>query len=336
MKKHKGKILLEEYSKIIDKNIEDFFESKTGDLSDGSLVNKVLESLKESCLAPGKRFRPALLYYSYRSFAGQDFEMINRVAVAIEFIHVFLLIHDDIIDHSDYRRGRPSCYQEFGNDLAILSGDLLGSFVFEICSKSLSDEYLAKVLEVISDTLTITIYGQFMEIDLQNQNQIDISSLTKVYRSKTAQYSFALPLKIAGICSDLDMDLSEDVDRISNYMGIAFQIKNDILDLSGEDMGRDIKNRKQTLIRCYAEKNFNNFQLKTFNQIFEKLEITDRDVDMVVNLYAEVGAIDYVREYAGFLVRKAFVDFDNFEKKYFGGGTRSDLRQILEYISTMQ
>lgn len=204
------------------------------------------EAMRYSVLSGGKRIRPALLLT-----VGEDLEFEEKqlldLAVAVELFHTASLIHDDLpsIDNSDYRRGKPTCHKVFGEGIAVLAGDGLFFRAYEIVSKLGNVVLIREFSEMAFDLLI----GEAMDVEFEKRGYATKEQIEKMYEFKTGAlfgFCFSAPLVLAG------MD-HEEMKRLGRIFGVAFQIYDDLKDLSGDveklgkDTGKDVN--KITLIK---------------------------------------------------------------------------------------
>ncbi len=215
------------------------------------------EAMRYSTLGGGKRIRAFLVLEFCKLFGGTE-EMAMPFACAVECIHAYSLIHDDLpcMDDDDLRRGKPSCHIQFGEAQALLAGDGLLTFAFEIAS---SNPYVSpKAIKLAVSTLAKQAGAKGMvggqTLDLENYVE-NYNDLRKIYLKKTGALIFASCL--LGYFAACDKPRTDDIENIRLYaeaIGLAFQIHDDILDVKsdtttlGKMVGSDIKNNKKTTL----------------------------------------------------------------------------------------
>ncbi len=209
------------------------------------------ESMRYSLLAGGKRIRPVLFFAGLDAF-GLDYLQEKSLAAAIECIHTYSLIHDDLpaMDNDDFRRGKPSCHKVFGEDNAILAGDALLNLAFELCLTAKMDEgHLSAVKRLISAAgADGMIAGQSADI-LWSGRRGGEGELLFIYRHKTGRLLSA-PLEMAAI---LGGGNAEAVGSFGMDLGTLFQITDDLLDEKGSErrMGKTLgKDRLEDKLTC--------------------------------------------------------------------------------------
>ena len=249
--------------KEVEKIITAFLPEETG------YQRTVLEAMNYSVLAGGKRLRPMLMLETYRLFGGKGKE-IEPFMAAIEMIHTYSLVHDDLpaMDNDEYRRGRKTTHVVYGEAFAILAGDGLLNMAFETALKAFgltSNTYevekpglflgVAKSLEVLAKKAGMygMIGGQTADIAAEEKTEISLEELLFIHENKTAaliQASMMIGALLAG-ASEREV---ERIKKCAYNVGIAFQIQDDILDVVGDEaelgkpIGSDAKNNKQTYV----------------------------------------------------------------------------------------
>ncbi|MBO4242687.1 MAG: polyprenyl synthetase family protein [Clostridiales bacterium] len=217
------------------------------ELSDDITVRASLYSL----LAGGKRIRPCFMYQSARML-GMDPDEIKIYAVALEMIHTYSLIHDDLpsMDNDDLRRGMPTCHKKFSEGIAVLAGDNLLNRAYELLFSAKDHKAGAYIAGLAG--INGMIGGQSIDIDSEDK-KISLERLYELQRKKTGallEAAICTPCIVAG-CPD---DIFETMKQISLHIGLAFQIKDDILDVLsneeelGKSTGKDERDNKQTFV----------------------------------------------------------------------------------------
>lgn len=223
----------------------------------------VLAAMNYSVKAGGKRLRPLFLLEVYRMFGGSGREEEPFMA-AIEMIHTFSLIHDDLpcMDNDRFRRGLPTAWVTYGYDMAVLAGDALAIYAFETAAKAFSmtshPERVARALGLLAEKSGIygMIGGQSADVELTGK-PLDAEQLDFIYRLKTGALLEA-PMMIGAILAGASEEQIRTVERMASRVGYAFQIQDDILDLTGtqEVLGKpvlsDEKNHKTTYVSLYG------------------------------------------------------------------------------------
>lgn len=205
--------------------------------------------------AGGKRLRPVLLLMAANAFGAKVQEAMDA-AVGIEMFHNFTLLHDDVMDKSDLRRGRPTVHKKWDENTAILSGDTMLTLATELVTK-VPDACLRQVLETFN-TMALEVYeGQRLDMDFESRDDVTLAEYMEMIAGKTSALLGA-SAKIGALIGGAD---SEDAGRLYDYgirLGLAFQIQDDYLDVFGDPatfgkpIGGDILNNKKTFLLLAA------------------------------------------------------------------------------------
>lgn len=216
----------------------------------------VIDAMRYSLEAGGKRIRPVLVLEFCRMLGGNINDALSA-ATALEMIHTFSLIHDDLpaMDNDDYRRGRKSCHKEFDEATAILAGDALSIHAFSVISKdkNLSSDKKVKLMEVLSEMSGYKgmIGGQIIDMENEKRDDVDIDNLHAMCDGKTGALIRCACI-MGCIVSGADDEIIAKADRYGSCLGLAFQIVDDILDVTsttevlGKPVGSDAASNKTT------------------------------------------------------------------------------------------
>jgi len=203
----------------------------------------------------GKKIRPMLLLMSCDMFGGDVHQALDS-AFAIEVFHNFTLVHDDIMDAAELRRGNPAVHIKFGVNKGILAGDVMLSYAYQyLCS--LQADKLAPVLQVFNQTAIEIMEGQQMDIDFEKRTEVTAGEYLKMIEYKTSVL-LAAALKIGAIIAGADEQSRDLVYSFGLKLGLSFQITDDLLDTFGDGskvgkkIGGDILNNKKTLLLITA------------------------------------------------------------------------------------
>lgn len=242
--------------------------------------------------AGGKRLRPTTLILAAEAVGGEA-EHVLPAAVSIEIIHNFTLIHDDIMDQADLRRGMPAVHVKWGTSGAIIAGDALYSKAFEIlASVNRPPERVVQCVSLLSKTCTDICEGQWMDISFEKRAEVTEQEYLDMVEKKTGVL-YAASAKIGAILGGATREEADALWEFGRLAGIGFQIYDDVLDLItpevilGKDRGGDIIEGKQTLIAIHAL----NKGVKI--DIFGKGKATKKEMDDALLLLRESGSLDY-------------------------------------------
>lgn len=248
----------------------------------------VIEAMNYSILAGGKRLRPILMSETFQLFHGQEKELLEPFVAAIEMIHTYSLVHDDLpaMDNDDYRRGRKTTHVVYGEAMGILAGDGLLNYAFETALKAFqkitdsndklnSYERVAKAMQVLATKAGIygMIGGQVIDME-EYQGTVNRERLDLMYHLKTGALIEA-SMMIGAILAGANLDEVVTIEKIAGDVGLAFQIKDDILDITstpevlGKPIHSDEKNEKTTYVTLMNLENANNEVLKVSNRAID-------------------------------------------------------------------
>lgn len=227
----------------------------------GGLQKTVLEAMNYSMLAGGKRLRPMMMQEAYRMFGGEGPE-IEPFMAAIEMVHTYSLVHDDLpaMDNDEYRRGRKTTHAVYGEAMAILAGDALLNYAFETALKAFDrtahQDRVIRALQVLAQKAGIfgMIGGQTADIEAEaGQKDVTEETLLFIHANKTAALIQAA-LMCGAILAGASQEDTDRMEKAAYNIGIAFQIQDDILDVTstdevlGKPTGSDAKNGKLTYV----------------------------------------------------------------------------------------
>lgn len=243
----------------VNKLLEDFLSKNTG------LAEYLMDAMRYSVMAPGKRLRPILMAETARMFS-EDVPELPYFCAAIEFIHSYSLVHDDMpcIDNDEYRRGRKTTHAVYGETTALLAGDGLLNFAYETASTSFdvtkNPVRAAKALSVLAQKAGIfgMVGGQAVDVECEKTNNpLTKEKLLYIHENKTGALIEASMI-IGGILAGASDEDVKKLEKAASDIGIAFQIRDDILDVEGsfEELGKPIgsdeENGKDTYVTLFG------------------------------------------------------------------------------------
>ena len=241
-------MILEEKLQGVEKAIEGFYETK-------QIAPRLVESILYSVHAGGKRVRPLLLLELLEAFHAPILEAHFQVAAALEMIHTGSLIHDDLpaMDNDDYRRGQLTNHKKYGEDLAILAGDSLFLDAFGcVAEADLPASIRVQLIALLSDASGTAgmVAGQVLDMEGEGAN-LTLDQLQVIHANKTGRL-LAYPFQAAGILLELEPAVATLLEEIGLHLGLAFQIRDDILDVTadfaslGKTPQKDLQAEKST------------------------------------------------------------------------------------------
>lgn len=286
---------LEERRSMIDAEIEEVFEEGEDHPLWGSMAYYPE--------AGGKRLRPFLAMISVGALEEKE-EKAIPYGIALEFVHNFTLVHDDIMDQDLIRRGEPTLYRKIGDAHAINAGDGLFALAFQILSRTdVEGEKIRDLLEILSSCVVKIAEGQQEDLEFEDTFDITEDEFIEMIEKKTA-FLFKAATKGGAIIADATEEEIKAMEKYAEKMGIAFQIQDDYLDLMGDeeeigkDVGSDIKEGKRTLMVIRALDELSEPKEVKLKKILDRQDNTVEETEEALNLMKEVGALEYSRKLA--------------------------------------
>lgn len=220
---------------------------------------EIMEAMNYSVLAGGKRLRPLMMYETYRMFGGEG-EVIRPFMAAMEMIHTYSLVHDDLpaMDNDEYRRGKLTTHAKYGHAMGILAGDALLNFAFETAASAFDygedPGRVAKALQILAKKAGVygMIGGQVVDVQ-SSGHAISKEQLDFIYKLKTSALLEAAMMTGAVLAGAAEEEV-QTIEQVASDVGVAFQVRDDILDVTGtlESIGKpvhsDDKNEKTTYV----------------------------------------------------------------------------------------
>ncbi|CAN5212243.1 (2E,6E)-farnesyl diphosphate synthase [soil metagenome] len=249
------------------------------------------EAMCWSLFAGGKRFRPALVLAIGKTFGAAENHLL-RTAAAIEMIHTYSLIHDDLpaMDDDDLRRGRLTCHKKFDEATAILAGDALQNLAFNTIAedKNLDAEIRVKLIIEISQSAAQMVDGQQLDLEAEGK-RISVGELENIHRNKTGAMICA-SARSGAIIAGADKTKLDAVTKYASNLGLLFQITDDLLDVTqtseilGKTAGKDEKAKKATYISLYGLEKASKMAENVHAQSCRELENIDKDTDLLCEI----------------------------------------------------
>ncbi len=289
------------YANEISKRVENFiYEVVKGEPK--TLYESALHYIK----AGGKRIRPLITVLSARICGGSENIAIPGAA-AVEILHTFTLVHDDIIDRDELRRGVPTVHKIWGTDMAIISGDLLFAYAYRCLIKSLNygipSDRVVKALETLTEAAIIVAEGQALDMLLPTIDSVDSTRYIEMIRKKTASL-FASSAVIGAVLAGGDKEVIEKLRESMINAGIAFQIRDDILGLVGDEkiLGKpvysDIREGKMTILVIHTLNKINEDGRKRLRSILGNRNASLHELSEAAEIIKSSGAIEYAENLA--------------------------------------
>ncbi len=249
------KARLNERVEQIEQILDQYLPPKEG------LQKTVLTAMNTTVKAGGKRLRPMLINETYKMFGGEG-DIVKPFMAAIEMIHTYSLIHDDLpaLDNDDYRRGQKTCHIVYGEDMAILAGDALLNYAYEVATKAFDLADQDEMMNVVEAVKILArkpgiygmIGGQVADVELEG-TPLSMEQILFIHKNKTSALIEAC-MMIGAVLAGASKEDVMAMEECGEYIGLAFQIQDDILDLTGDEeeigkpVGSDEKNHKTTYV----------------------------------------------------------------------------------------
>jgi geranylgeranyl diphosphate synthase, type II len=292
----------------------------------------------------GKGIRPALCLATCRAFSGEG-ERARPSAAALELLHNAFLVHDDIEDASDYRRGQPTLHRQYGLPLAVNVGDAMNALSARLLKQNLDllgPSLSARIFDEFDHLSLETIEGQALELGWIRDNDCSTSEqdyLLMVLK-KTSWYSFIHPARVGALIARPEHATLDDFNAFGYYLGTAFQIQDDVLNLVGDrrkygkEIGGDLLEGKRTLILAHLFKQVTPGERERLRAFLGKPrgQRLEREVAWIYELLHAYGSIQYARKAARDFADAARREFD---KAYAGASAGPDLdflRSLVDYM----
>ena len=309
--------MIEQIRKNIDKSLASFLDTVKKDYKLHLVSPLLFESIREFTLREGKRLRPLLLVLTYKGYAAPAKKISRKLynaSTCMEFLHNFMLIHDDIIDRSDLRRGKPTMHKilertvksndpdKLGIDLGIIAGDIVYALAIDaFLSIDEPSERKERALKYFIQTAAFTAMGEFIDTvsGVKPVEDVDEKEVFLNYTLKTARYTFDCPMVTGAILAGANNKEIKNISRFGILIGQAFQIQDDIIGIFEEEanIGKsilsDLAEGKKTLLVTHAFSVLRGDAKKEFLNIFNKKTKTLKDLETVKKIFVKAKSLDY-------------------------------------------
>ena len=258
----------------------------------------------------GKRFRPALTFLACECVGGRKDDAMGAAA-AVELLHNMTLIHDDIEDQSELRRGKPCIHRIYGVPTAINAGDAMLIKVFEIANSSkIPEDRCQKLVAKIAERAYGITWGQAFEFNMWNRKHFTEEDVIRLLRFKTGALT-GLSTEAGAIAAGGTQEQLETLSEFGETVGIAFQIVDDILNVTGDvksygkEIGGDIREGKRTVIAAHLLRAANPQDKKVLLSLLGKKKVTKHEIGKVIDLYEKYGSVKYAETQAEIYLKNA-------------------------------
>ena len=301
--------------RLMKQNIEELFAKILAKREPANLYQPILYTLSQG----GKRLRPRLVLMATEAFGG-DVEKAVYPAAAFEMLHNFTLIHDDIMDDAPIRRGKPTVYKQWNGNIAILSGDALANMaLIEMLDTPISAENVVKLTKLFAQTSVEICEGQQYDLDFETCDHVSIEDYIYMIRFKTAVL-LAACLKAGAMISDAPEEAQESIYQFGISIGLAFQLKDDLLDVYGDKavfgkkIGGDIRENKKTYLYLRALEEADESSRNELLRLFSSTDFDEEEkFQAVLSIFNNLKIKEKTENKIEELVQQAFIELDKIQ-----------------------
>jgi octaprenyl-diphosphate synthase len=278
--------------------------------------------------AGGKRLRPALLLLMAGALGYRGEQRFNLAAV-VEFIHTATLLHDDVVDESTLRRGRPTANESFGNPASVLVGDFLYSRAFQM----MLDANDVRVMQILAEATNVIAEGEVLQLMNMHDASLDEEAYLRVIRSKTAKL-FEASTRLAAVLAGASPQVEDACAAYGQALGTAFQVIDDVLDYAGDanetgkNVGDDLREGKTTLPLILAMQRGTPEQSALIRAAIEAGDTAQ--LPQIVTIVRETGALEATRAAAAAEAQRAMDSLQHFPTNSHSAGLLQLAAQLLE------
>lgn len=322
----------------IQQQIYELIEKELSQLSLPEEPKSLYKPVRYMLAMGGKRIRP---YFTLSSCGlnNGEIEEAAPAAVALELLHNFTLLHDDIMDSAPTRRGEPTVYKKWNESVAILSGDAMYAWAFEQLqyygeNAQFSKTQYFSLLDVFFNSAKTVCEGQAYDLDFEELLEMNVEDYMDMIRGKTAALISAA-FTMGGIVADASDEELHRLENIGEQIGIGFQIQDDLLDVTGDpkefgkQQGGDIFEGKKTFLFILALQECDPKQKAVLLNIFGKKDITTKDVERIITLYKDLNVLETAQQAVDYYYEQSIQNLNMFE----ANGFRTDL---IEFITNLK
>lgn len=274
--------------------------------------------IEDFIFSGGKRLRPTFFYIAYEGYANRPAQPFANIALALELLHNFILVHDDIIDKASSRRGRPALHRAFtdissslghprvsGEDLALIVGDLMHALALRLfMDVDVQLERRQAAVELLTDVVTKTAQGELEEVLMTGQSlsATNAKAILTVYDQKTGDYTFRCPLTLGAIYAGRDDEEKAQIEHLSVPLGRAYQIKNDLMEIHQfmnnpyDGIPDDFMERKRTFPAMLAWENSTAPDRERLDNLFKIPTMTLENAQEILNIFQKTEALNQSRD----------------------------------------
>ncbi len=318
----------------IQQQISELIEEELSQLALPVQPESLYEPVRYTLAMDGKRIRP---YFTLSAcgLCNGNIEEARPAATAIELLHNFTLLHDDIMDSAATRRGQASVYKKWNNSIAILSGDAMYAWAFEQLqyygeNEQYSKKQYCSVLDIFLESAKAVCEGQAYDLDFEEKRATNLDAYNQMIHGKTAALIIGA-FKIGGKVANASEEEMKLLGSIGEQIGIGFQIQDDLLDVAadpnqfGKRTGGDIFENKKTYLSILALDRSNPQQKKKLLEIFDKSNASDTEIQVVIDIYRSLGIIESTQKAIDFHYDQSIQSIKTFKNSTY----KTDLIEFL-------
>ncbi|MAV80700.1 MAG: polyprenyl synthetase [Flavobacteriales bacterium] len=305
----------------------DLFEGKFSNSMNSSvpLLNRITHYVVNR---KGKQMRPMFVFLTAKMLSsGKMNEKVYRAASVIELIHTASLVHDDVVDSSNVRRGFFSLNALWKNKIAVLVGDYLLSKGMLLCIENKDFD----ILKIISDSVKEMSQGELLQIEKSRRLDIDEKTYFEIIKKKTASLISSC-CALGATSTNASQKIIDELSSFGQKIGMAFQIKDDLFDYGenkiGKPIGIDLKEKKLTLPFIYALNNSLPEKKRWLKNSIKNHNLNKKRIKEVINYVKEIGGIDYTIDKLNEFHNQALKDLEKFPKNKY----RDHLKSLVDYV----
>lgn len=295
--------------------------------SENDRIQKVIDRIMKS---DGKKIRPILTLLAAKA-CGEINDITYLSAITVELLHTATLIHDDVVDESKLRRGKPSVNAIYDNKIAVLAGDYF-------LSTALIKSVLTSNIEIITSISNLgrsLAEGELNQLSLAKEIIIDEDQYFEVIKKKTASL-LSVCMKIGSISVGAPQEVVDKFEKLGEYLGVCFQIKDDIFDYFSDNVGKptgnDIREGKITLPLLYALKNANESDTESMLSVIENVDFTDSNIALLIDFAKNNGGIDYAYSKIDYFKDEAVKIINGFDDTEIKNALLNTVEYVIERV----
>lgn len=348
---------LDRFRRLLSRALEGWIEAKRREAKAAGQAEmlELIDGVASLAVDGGKRLRPALVYHTFLACRGGNPESAIPLALSTELLHTYLLIHDDIMDHADLRRGHPTAHvrfdrlhrerelhgdpAEFGRAVAILLGDLAYGWAVElVLGVAAESERGAAIGRCFSEMCQEVIGGQYLEILVAQRRQASEAELERILRLKSGRYTTERPIQLGALLAGAPAGLAGSLRRYGTAIGEAFQLQDDLLGTFGDsdDLGKaidsDLREGKYTFLVHHALALGNPAERATVEAALGNAELSEGAFRAAVAAIERSGARERVRDMIAQRLEAAQLSLAEIDPADLEPEGRSFLAGLIEYL----